>query len=317
MENHLPLVALYDLFFTKKLREVHRIDKQQTLTPLTPPRKALDPSILTPVTKSIYTSLNEYEKKLFLNEIQKDDNILKDLEALQNLDDEEYKEKLENNGLGFYMEDYICANCVCPLCHQPTLRKYAIKNMPIVDIICINKDFHIKQDPPLPFLFQVKIKVQSSYFDKKTKLISVGSKRIGYLSHQISGNSPIENKLVLMSYICLSMNRIDDVTYKINLEDSFCLIPNLSFNSSSDYYNYISNDKRYKNKFLITWNEQAVKLLEVKSLFAGSLSRVDTMIVFYEIEIPNPYENIPEIVFKNEWRTYKRPSTAKKLIFTE
>ena len=63
-------------------------------------------------------------------EIEANENKMFDL-------DPDYQQRMENNGLGFFMEEYICVYGYCPVCNQPTLKKYQQTNIPVVILMDI------------------------------------------------------------------------------------------------------------------------------------------------------------------------------------
>lgn len=269
---------------------------------------------LTPISKLIYDSVSSAEKDRLIKDFQKD-NISIDL---LDLNDPDYIDKLNNNNLGFYMEDFVCHHFKCPNCLQKSLKKYAINNMPAVDLICTNFEHHTKYGET--FLFQIKISLDhNSYFSKHQEYILTGSKKYGYNCHEIFANESADNKLLLINYICLELNQKSDNVYHIDKKNSFILIPDLKINTHNKYYQYdIQLGKFSRNK--IKWNSNLVKILNIIKFCEYFI--VDTNIV-YNIDkvMQNPYnkkfQNIKKKIqfagYYYKYLKYKSKYLSKKL----
>lgn len=241
-----------------------------------------DPNKLTPISKLIYDSVDTNEKERLLLDFKKDDINLN----LLDLDDPDYIEKLENNRLGFYMEDFVCHYFKCPNCMQKTLKKYAISNMPVVDVICTNYNYHIDKNET--FLFQIKISTSlNNYFSKNNKYILIGSKKYGYNSHVINGADQAFDKQLLINYICLQLDQIADNTYNIDKRNSFILIPDAKKNINNHYYEYIQKQNRF-NRSAITWNINLVGELGINNYCDNFIVNTNTVFSINKI-LSNPY----------------------------
>src|ERR1700722_1660201 len=61
---------------------------------------------------------------------------------------------MENNGLGFFMEKFVSVYGLCPVCSQPSRKKYSHSNVP-VDLVCTNIKNHLNNNKC--FLFQTYV----------------------------------------------------------------------------------------------------------------------------------------------------------------
>ena len=319
--NYVSTELLYNLFMKQKIRQVYKYVPQtppkilpttpttpSQYPPTSPPRKTIQTTFLTPMSKMIVQAARTPMRSRLIEELKKDDTLIRDLEILQDEDDPDYLEKMLHNNLGFYMEDFLSYYATCPICGKNTLRKYSIKNMPVVDLVCINKEEHIKKDPPNCFLFQVKIKVDGSkYFNYDDHYISVGSKLKGYNAHEVYGGQGLKDKLIIVSYICLHMRTIDDNTYRIDRNSSFMIIPKYTESDfpSEKFYQYIDeNDPEYPgqvsrfSKNVIRWSTHLNDAYDIDTLLDTNHRRVDTNEQFYDYPIDNPYDDVPDIILK-------------------
>lgn len=265
------LSTLYNLFFKKKLVVLSKN------LPQSPVPNRILPKDLTPMTKMIVSNLSPYSRKLMLEDISNDDKEILDLE-----NDPDYLEKMENNRLGFYMESFMSYYGLCPVCKQNTLRKYAQSNVPVVDFVCINKDYHIKSNTC--FLFQLKISLNNQYFSFRQQTISIGSKKYGEIPHSIKGNGI---KKIVPGYICLKLISKEMQTYKIDTQDSFIIIPNYLDNSNKSYYEYMPYLDKY-GKNVITWNPTMFITPLVEDIIPLHINHE----YFTETQIDNPYSEL-------------------------
>ena len=273
-------------------------------------------NLLSPMGKQIYKTASEEDKPYLLPLLLKDTNDVEEQEMKDYENDPDYIEKMENNGLGYYMEKFMSFYGICPVCKQNTLRKYNMSNMPVVDLICINRKYHIANGGC--FLYQVKTTVESDtlfsniYFNKKNKTIMIGSKRFGYNSHVIKGDDDHNKKLLTIGYICLYLikDTQNDHKYRISKTNSLVLIPDLHNNTNEYYYEYV---KVIMNKNVITWNSNLVLIDNIDSLLQNNLN-VDTTKFFNESNITNPYNDIPFIKLGDEWKLYIKNKKNKNAV---
>lgn len=274
---------LEKLFFGKDLVKLIKY------APVTPPRKIQRPVCdLTPVSKSIYDTLTPVSKKKILKDFSSNDAAVSVVEERQENTDPDYQEKFENRGLGFYAEDYISYHGFCPICGANTLRKYKHANIPVVDLVCINKDYHLEENQC--FLFQIKISLNKNYFDLNRKKISVGSKKFGIIPHQQKGTSDTVMKHLVPGYICLYLEEHPSniQTYIVNHRNSFVLIPDLNSKLDQPYYQYLP-EKNIYGKDVITWNSSMVTTHELRSVLTTGRVIYET---FEEYVMANPYANL-------------------------
>lgn len=233
----------------------------------------LNPQFMTPLSKAIYEYATPGERERLLKDFAEDDNLIKISEEFKN--DPDYQEKFADNGLGFYIESFVSKYMLCPICGNKTLLKYAISNMPVIDLICTNKKEHKNG---IRF-FQVKSKIinldiptKFEYFNKKSH-ISVGSKRFGYNAHMISGKD--RDKSTLIGYICVALRQTNDKqTFNIDKKESFALVPDI--NKYNDEYYYAYHNTGFKE--VIQWNPTIVDIYPI-SMFITKYTVSSTEII--------------------------------------
>lgn len=297
--NYIKPNILYDLFFTRSISNVTLPKKQQPeiitkpLTPIKSKKRRLEEyslpeleKLLSPNGKKILKTVPQDQQLDLAKDLIVDTKLIESKEIEEYKDDPDYIEKMENNGLGFYMENFISYYGVCPVCKLKTLRKYSFSNMPVVDLICINDTYHTVHGGC--FLFQVKTSLNDLYFSKKDNYITVGSINYGYNSHIVKGSDNINNKKLVIGYICLYLNPKSNTEYKINKQKSFVLLPNLNNQSNESYYSYNTNKQTYMGKNEISWNKNLVDIMDVNTCLSN-IENVNTNVIFEEIDIKNPY----------------------------
>lgn len=283
---------LYNLFFGKKLVESVKCGTAvQRRIIVTNQILNSDPvTQLTPISKIIYSAASPRSRPALLSELTRDNLVIDKLELKAEYADTDYTEKMENNGLGFYMEDYVAHYCHCPVCGEKTLRKYADSRIPVVDLICTNHQYH--KEHHACCIFQVKISVATNYFSLKNRSISVGSAAYGKLAHGVQTSSEISKKMVVPGYICISLNRDSQIvqSYKIDTRNSFVLIPDYEYDEDAEtYYSY--GPTNYFGKDTITWNRDAVETMTLRSIMSESqLQQSIELECFVAHDEINPYK---------------------------
>lgn len=284
------MVNIQELFTRTKIVETEEIKtiykSNVTFRINTATTNSLSPSSLTPMSKAIYDNVDTAEKKRLLIDFAKDNSIINFLED----QDPDYIEKMENNQLGFYMEDFVCHNFKCPYCGEKSLHKFAIHNMPVVDLLCSNREYHIANGEP--FLFQVKISLDNNtYFRKKNYgFIYTGSIRYGNEIVKIKANDVMKNKMMLVSYICLRLNREREDKYRINISNSFILVPKINNVNNDHYYYYGTNKNRFGQNMML-WNDRNVDVLDINNYISNYQINTGTIYVITRT-IANPYKHI-------------------------
>ena len=266
-------MSIYDLFLKTDLIKVTPWISNLLQSPV---KSKLPPSQeFTPSTKHLIASIPTPDKKRFIEELYKDDII-----DTSNKDPD-YQEKMENNELGFYMEDFISCYGLCPICGKNTLCTYVRSNIPVVDLVCINKLAH----PQECCLFQVKISLTNFYFDSDK--ISVGSRTYGDIAHLVKANASLAEKIIVPGYICIKLTRKHDQIYSIDDKNSFVLIPDYKKQSANTYYQYKNEPDKY-GKPQITWDKSIVKISRIASVI--SRATIDYQLFKADI-IANPYKH--------------------------
>ena len=278
---------LYELFFGKKLVNLSKLEPK---TPTKAPRPV--ENILTPMSKKIYDATSPRSKQYVLEDMLADTKAIEEKELKEELSDPDYLEKMENNGLGFYMEKFVSVYGLCPVCGERTLRPYSQSNVPVVDLVCINKDFHLKNDAC--FIFQVKISLTNDYFSLAKQTISVGSIVYGEPAHMHKGTDHIKEKVVVPGYICIKLysHATELQTYLVDYRNSFVLVPDYNNTNPDYYYKYIDVLNKY-GKSIITWDQTMVDAIEFKNIL--TMPKI-VHEYFSEEVIDNPYANLKKIL---------------------
>lgn len=289
---------LYKLFFSKGLINVTKIPVPE---PGTPPKKRkineLDPVSriilsFSPMASSIYNSTSPDSKPYILKDLLTDTAKINDAELRADMLDPDFQEKLENNGLGFFMENFISVYGNCPVCGKQTLRKFAHSNVPVIDLVCINTDYHLENNKC--FIFQVKMSMTNNYFNLSNQSISVGSDVYGKPSHLHKGIDDITHKIIVPGYICIKLipHPTEIQSYTVNHQNSFVLVPDYQNTSDKYFYKYLTKPNRY-GKSMITWDTSMVKTMELKNILGTSKVNYE---FFMEDELKNPYINLMSII---------------------
>lgn len=173
---------------------------------------------LTPYLKAYVTP---YKLEQFSRDLDLDTSLIEKLNEAT--DDSEY---VNTENYGKVVEIWFADNCNCPICMQPTLRRYAKDNFPVIDLVCINES-HTFEDGVK--FFQVKSMSTgesyfSKYFDYDDKIIHTGSYKFGKIVHSISPLDDDLTKKVLIGYICIQIEpKIDHL--KVDMHKSFLVLP--------------------------------------------------------------------------------------------
>ncbi|QTF49475.1 hypothetical protein qu_584 [Acanthamoeba polyphaga mimivirus] len=291
---------IYEIFFNKRLVETKKISlievygESQNKSIKNPVQNSdSDNSImLTPLSSKIYHASSPRSKPHVLRGLFEDNEYILSSETDEDNIDPDYQEKMENNGLGFFMEDFICAYGVCPVCGEKSLRKFSHSNVPVIDLVCINKKHHLKKKKC--FVFQIKISLNTNYFSLKNQIISVGSKKYGNICHLRKGSDPLLHKIIVPGYICIKLSRSSSTSqeYIIDHKNSFVLIPNYSDESSDLYYQYLDYTSMY-GKDLVTWN---INMVETKNLDYVLSNNKIIHEIFLEKTIDNPYKDLVKLI---------------------
>lgn len=282
------LNKIYSLFFQKKLVDLVRLEigAEQLKTPKK--RSAAAEPELTPISKKIYDIATPRSKPIVLQQLALNDAVIKGYENKENTDDPDYQEKLENNGLGFFMENIVSVYGRCPVCGESMLKKYAESNIPIVDLVCVNDKFHLKTGKC--FLYQLKISLTNDYFSLPDGKIAVGSRIYGEPTHQVSGTADIHRKIVVPGYICIKLRTKDAINqiYDIDHRNSFVVIPDYTSNLDEYYYEYSETTNKY-GKNIIKWNPAMTKIINLALVIDKNNISYE---VFQENLINNPYADL-------------------------
>ena len=193
--------------------------------------------------------------------------------------------RISNNKseVGFMMEDWIAINMLCPYCKQKTLRTYHRKNIPTVDLICINPEHDVTIDP---IFFQVKTSSNNSYFSRKNRTLHIGSiKR----ARPVLETKPDDDKIkknLLTAYICVIYKQIK-IGYEIDKENSFVILPQTVARSVSSL-DLVSNTRREKDDFYFKVIDKDKGLV----MFSNDHNITENLVAYIENDIM-PYNFSP------------------------
>lgn len=274
---------LYKLFFKKKLVNLKKMEPASPVKTISQKKEAPSPSF-----KAISDAMSPRSKAFMEREMMEDDIFVENLEAESELTDPDYLEKMENGYLGFFMENFVSVYFPCPVCGKYTLKKYVHSNVPVVDLVCINKDYHMASNEC--FIYQLKISLTNDYFDASTGRIAVGSRAYGDIAHLHKPSEDIKIKRIVPGYICIKLRKRpnESQSYTIDKDNSFVIVPDYNSTSSDFFYEYLPNKNKY-GKPEIKWNNSSVKSFWLNAIYKGK--QVDHE-YFSETDIDNPYQDL-------------------------
>ncbi len=246
--QHINEDYIYNLFETSNLvqiteaKELRRSDRHNI-------QSKQDSSLFSPNAQKILNRLTPISRQRMIDDFNSDDLYILKKEAKQEEIDETFI-YFENQEVGQFLESWICFNMRCPGCNG-ILYKYKNKNMPVVDVKCINPNHNINNGPKY---YQIKATEQGTtfngqeYFSLDKQFIKIGSTRFGQLSHEVKLGDNYNKKRILIGYICIEYYYNSDSQRIINIDinRSFILIPNLTIQPQTldeaelKYYTYIN-----------------------------------------------------------------------------
>lgn len=199
---------------------------------------------LTPV---IINSLTPNSKTHIYGDLEKDDEIIKKVNRLEEIKDPTY---INYENYGKIIETWVALNMLCPCCNAPSLKQYYKTNMPVIDLVCINQSHTINMGVRY---FQVKSSNGTLFENRKyfnydpnnqdNNIIYVGSKKFGKHVHDIKTYNTDSEKEILIGYICIEyIDNPFDNFIRVKLSKSFVVLPKLKIISKqlfdeNDYLN--------------------------------------------------------------------------------
>lgn len=230
------------------------------------------------LTQAIIRYVSPRSKPYIQQDMEIDNKVIKYIEDMK-----EYNKAYSNyENYGKLIECWLSDNMRCPCCNQKTLRRYYKDNMPVIDLMCINREHTIAKGVKY---FQVKASNGALFngkqyfnYDPENKFeysntIHVGSFNYGQHVHKIQPNSDLFDKKILCGYICIYYR--ESKKEIAILDTSFCVLPiyrgkeNIVQNlfgitkekdyivteENNWYYKYINNNKKhYRIKFNLNTN---------------------------------------------------------------
>jgi len=313
--TYVSIDDLYTIFTHTDIIEYSVEKKTDAKIILPTPKK----TIFSPSTDDLLECFTPIERGRLMKDFKNDDSKLLEQARKDYLDDDDYNEKLKFREIGIFMEPIISVFGFCPGCNQKTLKCYDDIGIPVVDVICVNKEpYAIELHKKYPRIYQIKVSLnKSKYFTNE--YIHTGSLRYGYNSHMAKVKN-IKYNLIVVGYICIHLDDLDDLNndYRINQQKSYVLVPTLNATGvSGTYYTYGTSSFYGKPK--IIWNKNAVKTYKLQNYL--NLKSISTSIVFYKNVYENPMNKKTicrqltmefESDETNEPRTMRLRSDAKK-----
>ena len=282
---YVSIDELYKIFTESPIIDIRECRKRKSREPTIPLHLEQKESkdVMTPTTKKLYEAFTPETQKRILEDFKKDDKIIDKEYEKEIKNDPDYIEKTENGELGFYMELFVAYFGTCPVCKANSLRCYSKSNIPVVDVICINKNTDLHNF--YPRYFQIKIAVNdSTYFTND--YITVGSKNYGFNCHEVDIKNKNYDKIVI-GYICIKLSYCEESNiYSVIRNKSFVLVP--TFNHSiGKYYRYLT-ESYFCGKNAITWNKRAVKKLDISNCLKYNI--INTIVPFSKKHFDNPFK---------------------------
>lgn len=284
---------LYLLFVTGKLLEkstILEIPKAQISQPLKRSRSESERVVIpTKITRynDYISNLTPYLKAYitpakfarYSHDLDQDDTIIKRLENV--IDNSEYVDK---QNYGKLVEVWFADNCNCPVCNQPTLRRYAKDNFPVIDLVCINPLHTFEQGVKF---FQIKSTSTNfndfKYFDYDDRLIHTGSYKFGKIVHSINVLDDDITKKVLIGYICITVEPRKD-HLKINKDKSFYVLPKTNINVVAKKLfedNFDTFFVQYDNNDIVDKYYEYVDIVRPMITFSTTNNDVTKFSIFY------------------------------------
>ncbi len=199
-------------------------------------------SDFSPDTNKFINSLTPASQSRMIRDLRLDDLKLRSLNIYEEDIDPDY-EQFNPSIVGSDLELWVCVHLPCPICGGE-LYKYGNQNMPVIDVVCSNDHTNYSR------YFQIKAKQynsggvgQYSYFSYSGNYITTGSIRCGFNAHNLSANSPIDDKKLLVNYMCIIYHLNEANKISIDTRRSFFVFPNLNTTSTdtNNYYTYLEN----------------------------------------------------------------------------
>lgn len=258
----------------------------------------------TKLTPSINNTFTPETKRLIAPVLETDNITINNLQIQNDLTDDNY---VLYENYGKLLEAFFTDNYPCPVCKKYTLKRYANNNFPVIDVLCTNPS-HTDSDGVR--FFQIKssdgsLFRTSKYFSLETKTIHVGSYTYGQYVHSITPFDNVENKRVLIGYICIFYHEYEN-KLRIVPTESFVVIPKYMSNTigiepkklfdydntmseNNWYYRYVENEM---GENIIEFNDFTNGIFTFDIIYHGKPLNVDKHYSIVENQILNPMKNI-------------------------
>lgn len=269
--------------------------KDDFMTPIRPTKKDMYEKgwskidLVSPESRKIINRLDESEALRYIQDYIRENEIAQIIQNDIDIRDPDFTYS-SSSEVGVLLEYWVCANMKCPIC-EGELHKYALTNMPVIDVKCSNDAHTFNMGPKY---FQIKATESNSngllyftlkrFLDNMNGFITVGSRRAGIFSHNVKPSRIVRGDTtsmnLLIGYICIEYTyySANNRNIKLNLHNSFILLPQTKIKRSlikkpnNYYYEYIDT---ITGKPTIKYNPEFVQMLRFKSLIGTNIFNPD------------------------------------------
>lgn len=287
--NTITTDIVKNIFITKSLVD---LSKQQSI--LTTPTKIKPNKIEdTPMTKLILSTMSPGSQSRMRDQIMIDNDRI-NRSATDALDTDFFPE-FDNKELGHQIENYLSINAKCPVCGKKTLKRFLHSNVPVIDLVCTNTEFHLNTNTTR--FYQVKLSTTNYYFNLHNKYISIGSRK--YAEPILSMLDTNVDAAYVPGYICIKLiptTSMANTTYIIDKRNSFCVVPNTYEQLNQPFY-YFRTEKNRFGADIIEWSELNTIMIDLTTIVSDN--RIDNFPFYTESVIDNPYNNPNNNQYKN------------------
>jgi hypothetical protein len=184
------------------LREIPSLSEEINVLPSTPINKGaygIDINVVSPYTQNILTRLSDEDAIKYISDYLRENKLAKKIQDIIDMNDPDFT-YTSGSEVGILLEFWVCAHMKCPIC-KGELHKYALNNMPVIDVRCTNEEHTFNMGPKY---FQIKASEQNasllyftlnSFLDYRNGFITVGSKKPGEFSHDVKPSDIFNNKI--------------------------------------------------------------------------------------------------------------------------
>jgi hypothetical protein len=134
---------IYNLFETSNIVQITEVQELRRTDRIIQPKQNV--GLFSPNAQQILNRLTPISRQRMIEDFNIDDLKILKQESIQEEIDETFI-YFENQEVGQFLESWVCFNMRCPGCNG-ILYKYQSKNMPVVDVKCINPNHLLNNGP--------------------------------------------------------------------------------------------------------------------------------------------------------------------------